>query len=155
MGARANRALVAWIEEEGMANDFLRSIDWDKFSTPTLTKEFNRQFEEVVGAFFKKHTGKELYEGAQQRGIFLQFVATPEDVIESQQLAARDFWVDVPHPELDRVIRYPGTFVKASESPLRLGSRAPLIGEHNIDTYQGELSFTTEELEDLKRRGII
>ena len=155
VGSRANRALVKWMEEEGMANDFLRSIDWDTFSTPTLTREFNRQFEEVVGGFFKTHTRKELHEGAQQRGIFLQFVATPEDVVGSEQLAARDFWVDVPHPELDEVIRYPGIFAKASESPLQLGSRAPLIGEHNIDIYQDELGLSPEELEDLKRKGII
>ena len=154
-GARSNRALVKWMDEAGMANDFLRSIDWNAFDTVTMSKEFHRQVEEPIARFFEAHTRQQLHDGAQQRGIFLQLVATPKDIIESQQLAERDFWVDVPHPELGQVVRYPGSFAKASESPLQVGSRAPLIGEHNIDIYQGELGLRLEELEDLKARGVI
>lgn len=154
-GVRSNRALVMWMEEEGMANDFLRGIDWDTFDTVTMSKEFHRRVEEPIARFFKAHTRQQLHEGAQSRGIFLQLVATPKDIIENQQLAERDFWVDMPHPELGQAIRYPGSFAKASESPLRLGSRAPLVGEHNTEIYQGELGFSPEELEDLKARGII
>ncbi len=155
VGARSNRALVKWMNEEGLANDFLLAIDWNAFDTVTLSKEFHRQFEEAVAPFFKAHTRIELHEGAQQRGIFLQLLATPQDIMGSQQLAERQFWVDVSHPELGKEIRYPGAFVKASESPLRLGPRAPLIGEHNAHIYQGELGYSTEKIEDLKRRGII
>jgi len=154
-GARSNRALVKWMEEEEMANDFLRGIDWDAFDTVTLSKEFHRKVEEPIARFFKTHTRQQLHEGARRRGIFLQLVATPKDIIESQQLGERDFWVDVLHPELGKAIRYPGSFAKASESPLRLGSRAPLVGEHNADIYQGELGLLPEELGDLKARGII
>ena len=154
-GARSNRALVKWMEEEEMANDFLRGIDWDAFDTVTLSKEFHRKVEEPIARFFKAHTRQQLHEGARRRGIFLQLVATPKDIIESQQLGERDFWVDVLHPELGKAIRYPGSFAKASESPLRLGSRAPLVGEHNADIYQGELGLLPEELGDLKARGVI
>jgi len=154
-GAHSNRALVEWMDEEGMANDFLRGIDWDTFDTVTLGKEFHQKVEEAIERFFKARTRQQLHEGARQRGIFLQLVATPKDIIESQQLAERDFWVDVPYPEPGKVIRCPGSFTKASESPLRLGSRAPLIGEHNIDIYQNELGLLPEELEDLKTRGVI
>jgi len=154
-GARSNRALVKWMEEEEMANDFLRGIDWDAFDTVTLSKEFHRKVEEPIARFFKAHTRQQLHEGARRRGIFLQLVATPKDIIESQQLGERDFWVDVLHPELGKAIRYPGSFAKASESPLRLGSRAPLVGEHNADIYQGELGLLPDELGDLKARGII
>jgi crotonobetainyl-CoA:carnitine CoA-transferase CaiB-like acyl-CoA transferase len=155
VGARSNRALVKWMDEEGLANDFLRAIDWNAFDTVTMSKGFHQQFEESVAPFFKAHTRKELHEGAQQRGIFLQLLATPKDIMESQQLGERQFWVDVFHPELGKEVRYPGAFVKASESPLRLGPRAPSIGEHNTDIYQGDLGFSAERIEELKRKGVI
>ena len=155
VGARSNRALVGWMEEEGLANDFLRAIDWKAFDTVTMSKEFHQEFEDSVAPFFKAHTRKELHEGAQQRGIFLQLLATPKDIMESQQLGERQFWVDVFHPELGKEVRYPGAFVKASKSPLRLGPRAPSTGEHNTDIYQGDLGFSAEKIEALKRKGVI
>jgi crotonobetainyl-CoA:carnitine CoA-transferase CaiB-like acyl-CoA transferase len=58
-------------------------------------------------------------------------VATPDDVVESPQLAARDYWDLVDDPMLrDRPVRAPGPYVWPSESPpIRLG-RAPRLGEH-------------------------
>jgi len=138
-----------------MADEFLRSIDWDAFDVRTTSDEFHRQIEERIGRFFMTRTKNELDEEAQKRGIFLQFVATPKDIVESRQLAARDFWVDIPHPELGTSITYPGVFVKASQTLLQLGPRAPLIGEHNKDIYQKELGFSQAKLAQLKERQII
>ena len=84
-----------------------------------------------------------------------EVMQTPKDIMESQQLGERQFWVDVFHPELGKEVRYPGAFVKASESPLRLGPRAPSTGEHNTDIYQGDLGFSAEKIEALKRKGVI
>ncbi|MDP2917846.1 MAG: CoA transferase, partial [Dehalococcoidia bacterium] len=124
------------------------------FDTVTMSKEFHQKVEDTLDKFFKAHTRQELSTGAQQRGVFLQIVATPKDIMESRQLAERQFWVDIPHPELGRSIRYPGSFVKASATPLKLERRAPLIGEHNVEIYENELGFTQEEIEKLKAKGV-
>jgi crotonobetainyl-CoA:carnitine CoA-transferase CaiB-like acyl-CoA transferase len=154
-GARSNQALVRWMDDEGMANDFLRGINWSRFDTVTLGKEFHARVEESFEIFFKAHTKEELLGGAQKRGIFLQLVTTPGDILENPQLQARQFWAQVPHPELGQDLKYPGAFVKASGTPLRLSSRAPLIGEHNTPVYEDELGFSREEMGLLRQKGII
>ncbi|MDP2916822.1 MAG: CoA transferase [Dehalococcoidia bacterium] len=154
-GAQSNRALVKWIDDEQMADDFLRSIDWDKFDPRNVTQEFHQKVEERIGRFFMKHSKKELHEGAHRRGIHLQMVSTFKDIMESEQLEARHFWVDVSHPELKTTLKYPGPFIKASETPVTLERRAPLIGEHNKDIYHDELGISTTELENLAKRGVI
>ena len=81
-------------------------------------------------------------------------VSTTRDVREDAQLKARDYWVEVDHPELDTAITYPGGFIQASETPLVLERRAPLIGEHNAEVY-GELGLSGKEIAALKQRGVI
>lgn len=154
-GARSNRALVAWMEDEGMADDFIRSVDWDNFDLTSVEQEFLNRLEEVIGRFFLSHTKEQLDQGAVGKGILLQVITTAKDTFQSQQLAARDFWVNVAHPELETTIKYPGHFAISSESPLVSGQRAPMIGEHNQDIYQNELKLSTSELEDLSKRRII
>jgi crotonobetainyl-CoA:carnitine CoA-transferase CaiB-like acyl-CoA transferase len=58
-------------------------------------------------------------------------VAAPDDIMESIQLARRDFWDDVDDPILNEgPVRTPGPFAWGSSSPvIRLG-RAPRLGEH-------------------------
>ena len=58
------------------------------------------------------------------------------------------------HPELGGSFSYPGSFVTASETPIGIRRRAPLIGEHNHDIY-GELGFSTKDLIGLKECGVI
>ena len=52
-------------------------------------------------------------------------------------------------------ITYPGVFTNASETPLTISRRAPLIGEHNEEIYEKELGLSREELLILKQAGII
>ena len=54
-GAKTNQALVKWMDEEGMDDDFLRSIDWDSFDMATSTQEFHDQVETRLSEFFLKH----------------------------------------------------------------------------------------------------
>ena len=76
-------------------------------------------------------------------------------MLESTQLAAREFWQKVEHPELGTTLTYPGAFANASEAPPRISRRAPRIGEHNQEIYEQELGLSTEELKTLKQAGVI
>ncbi|MBI3040244.1 MAG: CoA transferase [Chloroflexi bacterium] len=121
-----------------MADDFLKGIDWDTFNFTTASQEVLKRLAEPTGKFFLGHSKAELLEGAVKRHIQLCPVATTKDILESVQLAARQFWVEIEHPELGTTITYPGPFTKASETPPRISRRAPLIGEHNQEIFQQE-----------------
>lgn len=101
------------------------------------------------------HTKSELWNGAQEKGIQLYPVFTPTDMLEFPQLAIRQYWEEVEHPELGANIVYPGAFAELSEGSFKIRRRAPLIGEHNEEIYLGELGLSKEELVHLKQGGII
>ena len=118
-------------------------------------RQFADNFEEAVGKFFLTHTVAEIYQRALETGMVLYPVADCKDLAENPQLRARGFWQEVEHPELDTTITYPGAWVKMSEGACGIRRRAPLIGEHNQEVYEGELGLSREELSSLKQAGII
>jgi len=154
-GAKTNRSIVKWMEEEGMAPEFLLRFDWTIFDMAKQTQDLQDQIEAPIARFFMRHTKAELYEGAQKRGIMLCPVSTAKDIIENSQLKARDFWVSIDHPELNTKITYPGAFIKMSETPCNLKFRAPLIGEHNLEIYEEELRLSRDDIIMLKQAGVI
>ena len=153
-GAKMNKALTQWMDEEGMADDFIRSIDWDNFDMALTTQELLDKINQRFGKLFMKHTSTEIYEEAKKRRIMLYPVATCKDIVENQQLVSRDFWQEVEHPELNTSITYPGAFVKASRTPCSTRRRPPLIGEYNAEVYQ-ELGFSESEMQVLKQANVI
>jgi crotonobetainyl-CoA:carnitine CoA-transferase CaiB-like acyl-CoA transferase len=81
-------------------------------------------------------------------------VSTPKEIVENQQLKARDYWVKVRHDELGQSFSYPGPFVKYLKATCPY-HRAPLIGEHNKEIYQGELGLSEKQLVTLKQARVI
>ena len=150
-----NPPLAKWIDEEGLADDFLRGIDWPELSWRRKSQEEVEQIHDYFARFFKTKTKRELANRAARDGIILAPSSTVKDLVEKEQLNVRSYWIKVEHPELGEAITYPGAAVKASAAPWRIYRRAPLIGEHNEEVYIGELGFTREQFPALKARGII
>ncbi len=155
LGAHSNRELVKWMDEDGLAPDFLKAKDWESFDLATATREELDQMGDAFDRFFERYTKAELLEGTLQRGIMSYPVFTAEEICADPQLASRDYWVHLSHDELGQAITYPGVFAKLSETPLKLRRRAPLIGEHNEEIFIGELGLTREQLRNLKQAGVI
>jgi crotonobetainyl-CoA:carnitine CoA-transferase CaiB-like acyl-CoA transferase len=154
-GARVNQALVDWMGSEGMADDFLRSIDWKALDMATVTREWMEPVEERLGAFFLTHTKEEMLQGALERRLILLPVYDLTDILHDPQLQSRGYWMEVEHPELGRSLTYPGPFIQSNPAPVKPGQRAPLIGEHNQEVYGQWLGLSSEEIESLQQQGVI
>ncbi len=152
--SHTNVPLVEWMKSEGMADDFLLNYDWSKYNNETTQQEIDRM-EGPTARFFLAHTKAELFQGALEYGVQLYPVSTPSDMMASPQLTARNFWQEVEHPELGATLTYPGTFAATEAEPPRISRRAPLIGEHNREIYEGELGISAENLRVLKQTGVI
>jgi len=131
MGSRINVELIKWMDEEGMADDFLKTFDWSTFDLDDTSPGDLLHIEDMIERFLRSHTKTQLLEGAVTRRIMLYPVYDTEEVLNNPHLKARKYWIDVKHTELGTELSYPGPFVRASLSPLRVGRRAPLKGEHN------------------------
>jgi crotonobetainyl-CoA:carnitine CoA-transferase CaiB-like acyl-CoA transferase len=154
-GVKTNRGIVAWLQEEGLATELLKGVDWTDFDMSKQTQEVQDQMEAPIAELFSRHTKAELYNEALKRRIMLCPVSTARDICENTQLQARNFWVEVEHPEIPARISYPGPFAKLSETPLAIARKAPLPGEHNLEIYEKELALCQRDLRLLRQSGII
>lgn len=146
-------ALVDWMDTEGMAGD-LQSINWT-MDMNDVTQEQVLEWEKGFGEFFLSHTKAELLDEAVKREIMLTPANTIEDLLDSAQLEARDFWVEVEHPEAGTSLKYPGIPFESTQDFSNEKHRAPLIGEHNLTIYHGELGIPQHEIAALKQAGVI
>ncbi len=155
LGAQTNRGVLEWMDSEGLADDFLKGIDWDTLDMGLVDQELWDQIEHRIAKFFKAHTKAQLFAGALQRNTMIFPVNTVKDILENEHLKARNFWVELSHPELNDTILYPRYPVIASLTPPQLKRRAPTIGEHNREVYCNELGLSSKELRELKKKGVI
>jgi len=155
MASRYSVPLIKWMEAEGMADDFMRNFDWANFSHYTTSQDIINHMEEQTIKFFMTHTKAEMMAGAIKYRIMLYPIATSKDIVESPQLAARNFWQEVNHPELNETITYPSMWAITSEAPPKISRRAPLIGEHNEEIYGKEMGLSADKLVLLKQAGVI
>jgi len=155
VGAKTNRNLIRWMDETGMANDFLKKIEWESLDMASITQDFMDKVERPIGEFFLRYTKEQLEAEAVERDIILFIVCTMEDEYLSPQLRERNYWVEVAHPELEDSIIYPGPWIKLSHHGWKMRYRAPLIGEHNEEIFCGEMGVSSKELVALKSAGVI
>ncbi|HEY8490280.1 MAG TPA: CoA transferase [Dehalococcoidia bacterium] len=162
--------LCDWMAEEGMAEDLTEPAYQELFANlnmreltrlaadPAALQErlaLFRHVDEVLERFFLSKGKQELYEEGQARRLLIGPVNSPKDLAENKQLNARGYFVDVPHPELGTDVRYPGSPYRLSETPWRVRRRPPLLGEHNLEVYHGELGIPKEELATLAAAGAV
>lgn len=149
--------LVDWMKEAKAAPDWLIKLDWKlDYDAATMGQDVADRVEAAVTAFTRTRTKQELYlEGAIARRILMAPVASAKDIAEDAQLAARDYWRKLEHPDLGEEVVYCGPFIRMSETPVRQSRRAPHVGEHNEEIYTGELGLSHERLAELREQGII
>jgi crotonobetainyl-CoA:carnitine CoA-transferase CaiB-like acyl-CoA transferase len=79
---------------------------------------------------------------------------TTEDLVKSEQMKAREFFVPIKHPAAGK-LEYPSAPYKLSETPWQVDRPAPLLGEHNEEIYCKRLAYSKEYLSRLKATGVI
>ena len=147
-------ATVAYMAEDGMAPDWLRTYDWASYNHNTLGDEEIARLEDAFGAFFATKTRRELYEQALARRIMLAPCNDAREISEQSQLRSRELFTTLEYPELGAAIEHPACFAKSSREALGIRRRAPRVGEHNAEIY-GEIGLAASELARLAEEGLI
>jgi crotonobetainyl-CoA:carnitine CoA-transferase CaiB-like acyl-CoA transferase len=127
-----------WTTWEVAANRFVRASNWDAL----------RPFmEEWVAQW----TLDDLYKAAQEKRIPFAPASTMSDLLDSQHLKARGFFVEVAHPAAGKLTQ-PGAPYKLSATPWEIRAPAPALGQHN-DAVLGERLGL--DLAALKEAGVV
>lgn len=106
----------------------------------------------ILLGYLMAHTRREIYQTAQAHHLAWGFVAFPGEMIEDEQLRAREYFHEIGHP-VAGLQTYPGAPFKMSETPW-IHRRAPLLGEHNGVVFGG-LGLSRSDLVSLRANGVI
>ena len=144
--------LADLLDTNGMAGDLREP----KYQDPAvITANTSHIIDGLVADFIASLPAEEVYHRAQERGFTWGAVRAPEQCLDDPHLGDRGFWKEVEHPELGRSFIYPGEAAIYNGSPWRISRRAPLIGEHNVEIFCGELGLSRGELSVLAESGVI
>ena len=83
-----------------------------------------------VGEWLKTQSKHEASAAAQKLGLTLVAVNNAKDLVESEQYRYRHFFAELNHPVLGTAL-YPTVPYKLSETPAKLATAAPLLGQHS------------------------
>jgi crotonobetainyl-CoA:carnitine CoA-transferase CaiB-like acyl-CoA transferase len=132
-----------WLEDMGLVDEFAMSpfleagmrrterIDLSKLAEDSEIQAIFGAGREVVNFIASRLSAYEFFTGAQQRGLQVGIIYSPEEALEDPHFEARGFPVEVEHPEHGRSFVYPGAPYRFTKSPWRIRRRAPLLGEDN------------------------
>ena len=126
----------------------------DRYSTPTKRRIHERDLDDLIAGWTSGYEAEELMKKLQKVGIPAGVVKNVKDVFEDPQLAHRDHFQVIEHPELGSY-RASKTPVRMSNCPHKPMCRAPLLGEHTEQICREILGMTDEELVQLINEGVI
>ncbi len=150
-------AVVCWFERDWQAlMKLIGDPEWakeDRFSSDASRGRHGEEINALLLEWTMKHTKDEIYHRGQAVGCPVGKVFTAPDLVNSTHLQARQFFVEIEHPDMGKV-KYPTVPYKFSDTPIAL-VRAPRLGEHNEVVYHGLLGHTKDSLKGLSEAGII
>jgi crotonobetainyl-CoA:carnitine CoA-transferase CaiB-like acyl-CoA transferase len=162
---REYRNVYDWIVELGLEPDFpeavflklgaeRESIDLSKIGQDEEVTVIFGAGREALNFIASRVSAYDFFVGAQQRGISVGVIYSPEEALEDPHFRARGFPVEVPHPELGRSHTYPGAPYRFEKSPWRISRRAPLLGEHEEEVL-AEIGLDADAIAKLRADGVL
>ena len=111
------------------------------------------EIDALVEAWTEKRTKQEAMETLAGAGVPCGAVLDSTEILANEALIKRGMIVNLEHPTRGR-FAMPGNPVKMSASPTTV-TPAPLLGEHNVEVYGKLLGCSAEDLDALRREGVI
>jgi crotonobetainyl-CoA:carnitine CoA-transferase CaiB-like acyl-CoA transferase len=81
-------------------------------------------------------------------------VLKAKDVMNDRHIKEQKVYKDMQYPELDKTVPVVGPAIELSDNPGEIRTRAPLLGEHNIQILH-DLGYSDDEIVEFKTNRII
>jgi crotonobetainyl-CoA:carnitine CoA-transferase CaiB-like acyl-CoA transferase len=129
--------------EEGAARE--KRIELSRIADDPEVRAIFGAGREAMNLIAGKLSAYDFFVGAQERGMPVGIIYSPDEVMDDPHFVERGFPVPVEHPELGETFTYPGAPYVFHGTPWKLSRRAPKLGEHNEQVLG--------PLEELERKG--
>ena len=137
--------------------EMIGNPDWaqvELFKDPDTRMEYMEDINRLVELWTMQYTAEEIEQTGMAYGVPVSPVRSVKEVVADEQLAFRNFFVEIDHPETG-TLKYPGAPYKLSGTPWEIKRHAPLLGEHNEKIYCRMLGYSKQDLVRMRRAGII
>lgn len=112
------------------------------------------ELDALLGAWAAGQDPQEAMETLQRAGVPAGRVLDSEKIHDDPHLAARGYWVELPHPRM-HAWKQPATTWRFFEANPQLRRHAPLFGEHTREVLSSLLGVSASELDALQAQAII
>ena len=124
-----------------------------RFNTRDARREHQAELLALLSEWTMTCPKEDIYHALQGLRSVAGYVATVADLRTSQQLLAREFFQLLDHPSAGPAT-YPGAPFTIRGSTW-CHTRAPLLGEHNVEVYCDRLEYSRDDLAHLRAAGVI
>lgn len=120
----------------------------------TLLNRLNNQktLDRIIEQWTREHSAEKIMEILQEKGIPAGVVQNGKDLLNDRHLKARRHYVELPHPEVGKML-YQNPTILLCRTP-KESRRSPLLGEHNNFILKELLGLTEKEKEELEKQGV-
>ena len=125
----------------------------ERFKTASARARNGAALTEVLEGWTRSRKKHEVMQAFASHGIVCGAVLDTAEVLQDPHLRERGTIVDLEHPTRGKFSTIISP-LRLSDSPLE-AKRAPLYGEHTADVLRDLAGYTAEEVEALRRKGIV
>jgi crotonobetainyl-CoA:carnitine CoA-transferase CaiB-like acyl-CoA transferase len=129
-------------------------LDDDRFKDDDSRYENRDLLRPIIGDWVARHTAGEVVQRLEESRVPCGRVNSVDALVKDPHLLAREMLVNRHYPGLGSV-PLPGVPVKLSETPGRIETNAPRLGEHNEEIYCNLLQYSRKDLDSLRDEGVI
>ncbi|MBM87030.1 MAG: formyl-CoA transferase [Gammaproteobacteria bacterium] len=130
-----------WLDDERFKDDISRGDNGEIIS-------------ERLSKWCAERTSQEVLDEMEEARLPAGPVLSPQQVLEDPHIAAKGLFQQIEYPGLETPAPVMGTPVELSETPGKIRSRAPTLGEHT-DQIMSELGYSIGEINDLKDKRVV
>ncbi|HUY39173.1 MAG TPA: CoA transferase [Candidatus Binataceae bacterium] len=130
-----------WANEEIFGDRLKRALNWDALKV-------------FLEEWVSQQTVLDLYRKAQAKRVPFAPVSTMGDLLSSEHLRARGFFVEIAQP-MAGTHKYPGAPLKYQRTPWEIRTPAPILGQHNEEIFGTRLGLSAAQISELKNKGVI
>lgn len=125
-----------------------------RFSTNNKRTDNHDELFPILSEIMSRRTTDEWMEALEQIGVPCSPINTIDKVVNHPQIEAREMIAKVAH-ELTGTVQVPGVPIKLSDTPAKVETPAPSLGQHTDEILQNELKLSLDEIYNLRQEGII
>lgn len=124
-------------------------------SPEALKSPKGRELDRILNEYLKNHTREEIEEHFSKYDVPCSRVTTPDDALKDKHWIERGDIVDVLDSITGTFVKQIGVVPKFSKTPGKIWKGVPKLGEDTKRVLKDLVGLSDEELEELKKKGVI